>query len=83
MKHPDEVARLREVYGAGLFLLAAYSPRDRRVKYLEEQTGPIDDSHVPALAKLRGYPPYDALRQRTAVGRAPMTQRIRALFAGR
>ena len=34
LKHPDEVACLREVYGRAFILVAAYSPREERVQTL-------------------------------------------------
>lgn len=34
LKHPDEVATLRRLYGAGLLVVSAYSPRDRRLNDL-------------------------------------------------
>jgi cytidine deaminase len=49
LKHPDEVVRLREVYGTGFFLLGAYSPRDRRLKYLEEQIAASYHASPPSL----------------------------------
>jgi len=49
LKHPDEVIRLREVYGTGFFLIGAYSPRDRRLKYLEEQIAASYHASPPSL----------------------------------
>lgn len=37
LKHPDEVAALREVYGNNFYLVAAYSPEDTRVTYLAKR----------------------------------------------
>lgn len=37
LKHPDEVAMLRSVYGNGFFLISVYSPRDVRVTALSEK----------------------------------------------
>jgi deoxycytidylate deaminase len=42
LKRPDEIETLRKIYSPGLFVVAAYSPRDRRLKRLEEQ---IADSY--------------------------------------
>ena len=53
LKHPEEVARLREIYGDGFFLIGAYSPRDRRVKYLEEQIAASHHASPPALEHTR------------------------------
>lgn len=36
LKHPDEVATLRSIYGNSFFLIAGYSPRERRVKHLSD-----------------------------------------------
>jgi len=36
LKHPDEVATLRRTYGNSFFLIAGYSPRERRVKHLSD-----------------------------------------------
>jgi deoxycytidylate deaminase len=53
LKHPDEVVRLREVYGSGFFLIGAYSPRDRRLKYLEEQIAASHHASPPTLEHTR------------------------------
>ncbi|MBN9430704.1 MAG: hypothetical protein J0H09_29785 [Burkholderiales bacterium] len=37
LKHPDEVHLLRTVYGAGFFVVAAYSPRQDRIEALAER----------------------------------------------
>lgn len=37
LKHPDEVVRLRAIYGPAFFLLGVYSDRESRVRYLVEQ----------------------------------------------
>lgn len=42
LKRPEEVETLRKIYSPGFFLIAAYSPREKRLKRLEEQ---IADSH--------------------------------------
>ncbi len=34
LKHPDEVAELRKIYGRGFYLFAVHTDRERRVKYL-------------------------------------------------
>ncbi|HXH48287.1 MAG TPA: anti-phage dCTP deaminase [Terriglobia bacterium] len=34
LKHPDEIAALREIYGPSFFLVAAYSPREVRIQHL-------------------------------------------------
>lgn len=39
LKHPDEVDTLRQVYGAGFFLIGAYSHYNTRYKYLVEDKG--------------------------------------------
>ncbi len=36
LKHPDEVATLRSIYGNSFFLIAGYSPREKRVKHLSD-----------------------------------------------
>lgn len=36
LKHPDEVSTLRTVYGNSFFLIAGYSPREKRVKHLSD-----------------------------------------------
>jgi cytidine deaminase len=53
LKHPEEVVRLREVYGAGFFLIGAYSPRDRRLRYLEEHIAASYHSSPPSLDHTR------------------------------
>lgn len=37
LKHPDEVHSLREIYGSGFVLVAAYCPRETRLKRLAER----------------------------------------------
>jgi len=48
LKHPDEVTTLRSIYGARLFVIAAYSPQESRRKRLAEDTaddrGTTDES---------------------------------------
>lgn len=39
LKHPDEVMALREVYGAGFFLLGVNAPRESRLNYLINDKG--------------------------------------------
>jgi len=34
LKHPDEIQALREIYGPGCFIVAAYSPREARIQNL-------------------------------------------------
>ncbi len=34
LKHPDEVATLRRIYGDNFYLIAAYAPHERRKEYL-------------------------------------------------
>lgn len=34
LKHPDEITRLREIYGKGFFVISVYSPRPVRLKNL-------------------------------------------------
>ena len=34
LKHPEEVECLRQIYGRGFILVAAYSPREERVQHL-------------------------------------------------
>jgi cytidine deaminase len=41
LKNPDELETLRAVYGPRLVVIAAYSPRDKRLEHLAEQ---IEDS---------------------------------------
>ena len=46
IKHPDEVATLRAVYGSRFFLVSAYRPRETRlaaVRRLIEDSGPLVD----------------------------------------
>jgi deoxycytidylate deaminase len=47
LKHPDEVATLREVYGAGFFLVGVHAPRQTRLDYL------IQDKNIPAEEALK------------------------------
>ena len=65
-------------------IAAILGDRDRAVGHLREAAriqGPIDDSHQPALMKLRGYPPYDAVVRRYAVSKQQTwAQRVRAVF---
>jgi cytidine deaminase len=42
LKHPGEVAKLRSIYGHGFFLIAAYSPRNRRIEHL---SAAVAESH--------------------------------------
>jgi cytidine deaminase len=42
LKHPAEVKTLRSIYGDGFFLVAAYSPRHRRIEHLSAE---IAESH--------------------------------------
>src|SRR5260370_24068396 len=37
LKHPDEVAALRDIYGHSFYLLAAYAPHDQRRDHLAER----------------------------------------------
>jgi deoxycytidylate deaminase len=39
LKHPDEVAALRRIYGAGFFLVAVYTSEDERLAYLMQRKG--------------------------------------------
>ncbi|MFZ3210966.1 MAG: anti-phage dCTP deaminase [Terriglobales bacterium] len=45
LKHPHEVATLREIYGPGFFLVAAYSPREERVQNLATRIARSHNSH--------------------------------------
>jgi hypothetical protein len=47
LKHPDEVASLREIYGPGFFLVAAYSPREARVQNLANKIARSHNSYDP------------------------------------
>lgn len=38
LKHPDEVERLRSVYGRRFLLLAAYAPREKRTRDLDRKS---------------------------------------------
>ena len=44
LKHPDEVRRLRHVYGKGFFLIGATAPRDVRLQALIEKNFPKDEA---------------------------------------
>lgn len=44
LKHPDEVSRLRHVYGKGFFLLGVSAPRDVRLAELIEKNFPKDEA---------------------------------------
>jgi deoxycytidylate deaminase len=44
LKHPEEIARLRAVYGNGFFLIGASAPRHRRLQRL------IDENYPQAIA---------------------------------
>ena len=44
LKHPEEVAALREMYGPGFLLVAAYSPRELRVQHLAEKIAETHNS---------------------------------------
>jgi cytidine deaminase len=37
LKHPDEIATLRRIYGDAFYLLAAYAPHERRKEYLAQR----------------------------------------------
>lgn len=43
IKHPDEVAALREVYGKGFYLIALHVDQKRRLDYLVKQKG-VDEA---------------------------------------
>ena len=43
LKHPDEVYRLRKVYGDGFHLVGLYCPRDDRERHLRIQYGMSDE----------------------------------------
>lgn len=45
LKHPDEVARLRHVYGKGFFLLGVSSPRQLRRETLIKKNFPLDEAN--------------------------------------
>ena len=44
VKRPEEIETLRRIYSPGLFLIAGYSPREKRLKRLEERIA--DSYHV-------------------------------------
>lgn len=44
LKHPDEVARLRHVYGKGFFLLGISAPRSLRLATLQAKNFPLDEA---------------------------------------
>jgi deoxycytidylate deaminase len=43
LKHPDEVAALRRIYGPGFFLIGLYAPQEQRLEYL------INDKNIPKI----------------------------------
>lgn len=45
LKHPDEVARLRHVYGKGFFLLGVSAPRQLRRTTLQQKNFPLDEAN--------------------------------------
>lgn len=45
LKHPDEVARLRHVYGIGFFLLGVSAPRRLRRETLIQKNFPLDEAN--------------------------------------
>lgn len=45
LKHPEEVRTLRQIYGSNFYLLAAYSPKEQRLKKLAERIAA--DHHRP------------------------------------
>jgi deoxycytidylate deaminase len=45
LKHPDEVARLRHVYGKGFFLIGVSAPRRIRRETLKNRNFPHDDAN--------------------------------------
>lgn len=44
LKHPEEVAKLRAVYGRGFFLIGASAPRMQRRERLIERNFPLEDA---------------------------------------
>ncbi|MCX4241402.1 deaminase [Paraliomyxa miuraensis] len=45
LKHPDEVTRLRHVYGKGFFLLGVSAPRSLRCETLIKRNFPLDEAN--------------------------------------
>jgi deoxycytidylate deaminase len=43
LKHPEEVERLRQIYGDGFYLIGVYSDEDRRLTQLVEKKGIHED----------------------------------------
>ncbi len=42
LKHPDEVAELRRIYGRGFFLFSVHRSRDKRLEHLIQNGGMLD-----------------------------------------
>jgi cytidine deaminase len=58
LKTPGELETLRAVYGPRLIVLAAYSPKDKRLKHLEER---IEDSRKSANRETWAHQPEDLI----------------------
>lgn len=52
LKHPDEIEKLKSVYGDGFIVVSAYSPREERVKYLSRTLAKSENSQE--FDKFRG-----------------------------
>ncbi len=58
LKTPEELKTLRAVYGSRLVVIAAYSPRDKRIKHLAQQ---IEDSRQSADRSTWAHQPEDLI----------------------
>lgn len=58
LKTPDELETLRAVYGPRLVVIAAYSPRDKRIEHLAQQ---IEDSRESADRATWAHRPEDLI----------------------
>ncbi len=47
LKHPDEIQALREIYGPGCFIVAAYLPREARIQNLATKIARSHNSYDP------------------------------------
>jgi len=77
LKHPEEVECLRQIYGRGFILVAAYSPREERVQHLANK---IAESRYGATAE-QCRPDAEQLVNRDQEDSAvPYGQNVRTAF---
>jgi cytidine deaminase len=76
LKHPDEVRRLREIYGRGVFVIAAHSPPDVRLDNLARK---IAGSRY-SVKKHEHEEQADELIRRDSKESDPLGQNVRDTF---